>query len=199
MHVFKQLNSDLPLPSLFGHLSCRLNSVRDPYIIHLNIALLNGGVPLFLVEKAMFQMGKMYLFRSPVHLLRKQAQNLASSTRTAWPSCLTVRVVESWECVHLQIEWNLQNRDVPLTSPQSKQPQVVYPQRKGTARRNKALYPLQEPELQPTPKSHGHHLVNLCSASFFSSGCKHLDVPPTLQDFLEKDVALVPHSTKQRG
>ena len=43
---------------------------RDPYIIHLNIALqmVKWWFPFILVEKAekaMFQMGKMYLLRSP--------------------------------------------------------------------------------------------------------------------------------------
>ena len=37
---------------------------RDPYIIHLNIA------PFIFVKKAMFQMGKMYLLRSQMYLLR---------------------------------------------------------------------------------------------------------------------------------
>ena len=35
---------------------------RDPYIIHLNI----GWFPFIWVETAMFQMGKMYVLRSPV-------------------------------------------------------------------------------------------------------------------------------------
>ena len=35
---------------------------RDPYIIYTpEHCLINGGFPAFLVEKAMFQMGKMYL------------------------------------------------------------------------------------------------------------------------------------------
>ena len=37
---------------------------RDPYIIHLNIALYMV-VSLILVDKTMFQTGNMYLFRSP--------------------------------------------------------------------------------------------------------------------------------------
>ena len=38
----------------------------DPYTIHLNIATCKWWFPFILVEKAMFQLGKMYLLRSPV-------------------------------------------------------------------------------------------------------------------------------------
>ena len=51
--------------SCFSQASCN----RDPYIIHLNIAL-SMVVSFFLVEKAMFQMGKMHLLRSPVQLAK---------------------------------------------------------------------------------------------------------------------------------
>ena len=48
------------LGRVFGFLS------RDPYIIHLSIATCKWWFHFILVEKAMFQMGKMHLFRSPV-------------------------------------------------------------------------------------------------------------------------------------
>ena len=43
-----------------------LTFIRDPYIIHLNIATCKWWCPFILVEKAMFQTGKVYLLRSPV-------------------------------------------------------------------------------------------------------------------------------------
>ena len=46
-------------------LCCRFN--RDPYIIHPNIAL-SMVVSFYVGEKAMFQMGKMCLLRSPVQV-----------------------------------------------------------------------------------------------------------------------------------
>ena len=56
-----------PCPGVFV-----ANLVRDPYI-HLNIATRKWWFPLIFGGKAMFQMGKMYLLRSPVSLTSHSA------------------------------------------------------------------------------------------------------------------------------
>ena len=57
--------------------------------------LVNGGVPIFWVDKAMFKMGKMYLLRSPAP---KKTEFLELSSREAASLIIRREVTTFWLC-----------------------------------------------------------------------------------------------------